>query len=189
MIGNSIDGQGTFLGVPTPTSPTGHGVLLDYENTNSVVQTLFVQDNNIINCKGEGFIVLSGGSTVLDASFTHNFIAHNFDNGLTIDQASIGATRVTLTNNTIINNVSSMAPDIGAAGASAGVALFSDDGNLVGVLNNNVISNNGQDGHANPAIGSASAVSGIVAQTDFSARWGWRSLAIRSTTTGIMRYN
>ena len=66
MIGNVINGNATFLGSTNPAGkaqPYGFGVILEYAVTNSVVQTLFVQNNQIVNSSGPGFLLESDSTT------------------------------------------------------------------------------------------------------------------------------
>ncbi len=127
ITNNIVNGLGNYPFTGSPNAqPYGFGIWLDYENTNSIVQSLLVTNNQIINSKGAGFVLDTGETAVLQATFDNNIISNNWDNGLTVIQDSLGATRLILTNNYIVNNVSPNAPDQGAVGVNAGVGIDSE---------------------------------------------------------------
>ena len=165
------------LGVTGTTS--GNGIQLAYENTNTDINRLVIQDNTLTNTSGDGIVIFGGlsftqniiaSNAVVDATLFNNTVTGSSNNALTVATGSNAVLRVTADGNTFSNNVNAGSPTILRDEA---VSLISSaNSRLIGIFTDNSIINNGSVPGAD--------VSGIRAQSFNSS-----ILALKATNNKI----
>lgn len=179
FISNVVNGLQTFVNnnVQGNPRPYGDGIDLFYNTTNDVIQNIDFQGNEIINSRGGGVLLgtatnplgIQTSTAVVNATFNNNVFTNNEYPAIAAFQNSTGAMRLTITNNQFLNN-GAPNPPAGSRGTvlnDGAIALASNFGNLVGIIENNIINKNG----INAGVG-APDVHGIAAHTFGSGTMG-----------------
>ncbi|HEY1598998.1 MAG TPA: right-handed parallel beta-helix repeat-containing protein [Pirellulales bacterium] len=167
---NTVAGYNTQQQVqasPYVNAHWGDGIRLDYAVTNTDVQLLNLNNNQIQNNIGYGLSLFVTGTTRLDATLTTNNISNNYLAGLETEASGLSLVRITATNNTINGNVSPTVAQAGTGGKDGGVSLQSDGltSRIIGGFSNNVINYNGEYSQTVPTNAGDTPVSGITATT------------------------
>ena len=97
---NLFDGrQGATL-----LPPNGDGINLDYFTSNTLVNLLTIDNNRILNLRGESIWVTTGNTSVVDLSLVNNSISGGALNGFRAEAEEESVFRITASGNTISGN-------------------------------------------------------------------------------------
>jgi len=97
---NLFDGRAGASIVP----PVGNGIEMDYLTTNSLVNKLTIDNNRILNSRGEGVWVTTGATSVVDVSLVNNTITGSLLSGFRADSFEASNLRVIGNGNTVSGN-------------------------------------------------------------------------------------
>ncbi|HEY2839523.1 MAG TPA: right-handed parallel beta-helix repeat-containing protein [Pirellulales bacterium] len=160
----------------TPGTANGDGMTFDYHNTNTDINLLDIEGNQVLNSSGVGIGVFAnynskpGINAVVDATIKNNLVQGSLHDGLFVVAGDGTVVRSTISSNTFNTNVSPNSPSILLDEA---VHFFSTgSGALIAYVDDNSITNSGQPGTED--------VSGIKAESSGSS-----SIALEATNNNI----